>query len=226
MAKLKDSLANMFLSLTGICLVVGALLGWVSSVTAEPIRLAEAAKQENAIKVVAPEFDALGQSYTATSANGEEAVVFPVLKDGVEVGAAVQAKSKKAFSGTITLMFGFDKEGTLTGFNVLQSAETPGLGSKIPQWFGEDNKGNKGKGYVIGKNPATSNLRVKKDGGDVDAITAATISSRAFLDALSQAYGVYKAGGNAPATDACASASTCATECSKACETEKVENNQ
>ena len=188
MAKLKDSLMNMFLSLTGICLVVGALLGWVSDVTAEPIAQAEKAKQENAIKAVTPEFDVLGEEVKTTSENGEAASLFAVSKDGQQVGAAVQVTSKKAFSGSITIMFGFDVEGTVTGFNVLKTAETPGLGSKIPQWFAEGGKGN-----VIGKNPTKNNLTVSKDGGEVDAITAATISSRAFLDALAQAHGVYKA---------------------------------
>ncbi len=83
-------------------------------------------------------------------------------------------------------MFGFDLDGNITGYNVLDcSNETPGLGSKIPVWFQKGQKGD-----VIGKNPSTNNLSVSKDGGEVDAITAATISSRAFCDAIAQAASV------------------------------------
>lgn len=177
---------NMFLSLTVICLVVGALLGWVYSVTEAPIAQANADKQTAAIKAVAPEFDTVGEAVVTTSSNGLEATKFPVFKDGKVAGAAVQVITAKGFGGNITLMFGFDNDGNLTGYNCLSMAETPGLGSKIPQWFIEGGKGN-----VIGKNPGKNNLTVSKDGGEVNAITAATISSRAFCDGIAQAYGVF-----------------------------------
>ena len=78
-------------------------------------------------------------------------------------------------------------EGRILGYTILQHAETPGLGAKADKWFQKD-----GKGSVIGKNPGTDNLTVKKDGGDIDAITASTITSRAFLLAVNQAYQAYK----------------------------------
>ena len=185
MAKLENSLKNMFLSLTVITIVVGALLGAVAMVTEEPIAQANAAAQTAAIKAVAPDFDAVGEAATATSTNGEAATIFPVLKGGQEVGKAVQAITKNGFGGKVTVMIGFDAQNNITGYAVLNHAETPGLGSKMPDWFQKDGKGN-----VIGKNPGTNNLTVSKDGGEVDAITAATISSRAFLDAVAQAYSV------------------------------------
>ena len=185
MAKLENSLKNMFLSLTVITVVVGALLGAVAMVTEEPIAQATAAAQTAAIKAVAPDFDAVGEAATATSTNGEAATIFPVLKGGQEVGKAVQAITKNGFGGKVTVMIGFDAQNNITGYAVLNHAETPGLGSKMPDWFQKDGKGN-----VIGKNPGTNNLTVSKDGGEVDAITAATISSRAFLDAVAQAYSV------------------------------------
>lgn len=185
MAKLENNLLNMFLSLTVICVIVGGLLGFVASVTAEPIAKANAAKQENAIKAVSPDFETVGEAEETTSSNGKPAKVFPLMKGGKQVGTAIQAVTAMGFGGDITLMFGFDADGNITGYSALALAETPGLGSKIPTWFQEGGKGN-----VIGKNPATNNLTVTKDGGEVDAITAATISSRAFCDALAQAYGV------------------------------------
>lgn len=89
------------------------------------------------------------------------------------------------FGGELRILVGFTPEGAISGYTVLQSAETPGLGAKAATWFQQGAKGN-----IIGKNPATP-LKVSKDGGDVDAITASTITSRAFLKAVNQAYAAY-----------------------------------
>ncbi|MBQ9440084.1 MAG: RnfABCDGE type electron transport complex subunit G [Paludibacteraceae bacterium] len=182
MAKLQNSLLNMFLSLTLICVIVGSILGGVYAITKDPIAAAEAAKQTNAIKAVAPEFDTLGEEIHATTPNGKEAVLFPLLKDGQQVGCAVQV-IEMGFGGEVKIMFGFDNDFNIVGYNVLSHQETPGLGSKMPEWF---SKG--GKGDVIGKNPTKNRIEVTKDGGEVDAITAATISSRCFCKALNAAY--------------------------------------
>ena len=88
-------------------------------------------------------------------------------------------------------MVGIDKDGNITGYQILQTSETPGLGTKADLWFQEG-----GKGCVIGMNAKDNPLFVKKDGGEVDAITAATISSRAFCDAINRAYKAIKYGGN------------------------------
>ena len=184
--KLENSLLNMFLSLTVICVVVGGLLGLVADVTAQPIQAAKDAAQKAAIAAVAPEFDAVADPQNVEQPNGLEAIVFAVSKGGEVVGHAVQATTLKGFGGKVIIMFGFDLDGNITGYNVLDcSNETPGLGSKIPVWFQKGQKGD-----VIGKNPSTNNLSVSKDGGEVDAITAATISSRAFCDAIAQAASV------------------------------------
>lgn len=186
MAKLENNLVNMFLSLTVICVVVGGLLGLVASVTKQPIQDAKDAAQKAAIAAVAPAFDAVAEPESVAQANGETATVFAVSNGGQTVGHAVQVTTLKGFGGKVIVMFGFDLEGNITGYNVLDcSNETPGLGAKMPDWF---QKG--AKGDVIGKNPAKNNLTVSKDGGEVDAITAATISSRAFCDAIAQASGV------------------------------------
>lgn len=192
MAKLENNLKNFLLSMTLISLIVGAILGGVYVLTEEPIAAANAAKQENAIKAVAPAFDAVGEGVNATASNGKPAILFPVTKGGAEVGKAVQVTTGKGFGGDITIMFGFDTDGNITGYNVLAMAETPGLGSKMPEWFSVDKDGNAGKGNVVGKNPGKNNLTVTKDGGEVDAITAATISSRAFCDAVALAYELIK----------------------------------
>ena len=82
------------------------------------------------------------------------------------------------------VLVGFDKEGNILGYSILETQETPGLGAKASEWFQKD-----GKGCIIGKNPSTTRMGVKKgDEGDIDAITASTITSRAFLNAVQAAY--------------------------------------
>ena len=83
-----------------------------------------------------------------------------------------------------------DAEGNISGYQILETAETPGLGAKAGEWFQQGNKGN-----VIGKNPADG-LKVKKDGGDVDAISGSTITSRAFCEIINNAYAIFQKGGN------------------------------
>ena len=187
MAK-QSSFGNMLVVLTVITVITGALLGYVYNITKEPIALSKKLKQEMAVKDVAPEFDnaPIDEQYTVT-VNDLELKVFPAKKDGKTVGAAVESKTKKGFSGEISVMVGFNADGTIRNYRVLSHAETPGLGSKMEEWFRAD----KGDQSVLGKNRASDHLTVKKDGGSVDAITAATISSRAFLDAIANAYAAY-----------------------------------
>ena len=93
------------------------------------------------------------------------------------------------------VLVGFDAEGKIYNYSLLSHAETPGLGSKAADWFKEGNKGS-----IKGMNPGEQPLTVSKDGGQVDAITASTITSRAFLNAVNAAYGAYKGNGGANGT--------------------------
>lgn len=191
MEKLKSSLLNMFLSLTIICLVAGAILAGVNMYTSGPIAATKAAALEQAIKEVTPAFDnkPTEEAYMAVTADGDSLKIYPATKDGKFVGAAVESNTKKGFSGEIRVIVGFDVNGKLLNYSVLQHAETPGLGAKMQEWFRMD----KNQQNVLGKNLADGPLKVTKDGGDVDAITAATITSRAFLDAVNRAYSAYAA---------------------------------
>ncbi len=103
-------------------------------------------------------------------------------RNGELVGTAVKTYTNNGFGGKVWLMVGFNPNGTISNYSVLEHKETPGLGSKMDLWFTKNGKGN-----IIGKKPGTTGLKVSKDGGDIDAITAATISSRAFLDAVNRA---------------------------------------
>ncbi|MGM9758830.1 MAG: FMN-binding protein, partial [Parabacteroides sp.] len=98
----------------------------------------------------------------------------------------IESNTKKGFGGEIKVIVGFDKEGKILNYSVLQHAETPGLGAKMQDWFRMD----KNKQSVLGRVVPDGGLKVTKDDKEngVDAITAATISSRAFLDAINRAY--------------------------------------
>lgn len=204
----------MFLTLLVIALVSGASLGFVYNFTKGPIDLAKAAKQQEAVKLVVPEFDndPIAEAVEVTSDEGFVLKMFPAKKGGQLVGTAVETMTNRGFSGEIKVMVGFDPQGTLINYKVLDHKETPGLGSKMDEWFrpavatAENHDaakpsffkwlygikgGGGGNRSVIGKNPGSSNLTVSKDGGEVDAITAATISSRAFMHSIKVAYDAY-----------------------------------
>lgn len=178
----------MVVVLTTITATVGAILGGVYKLTEEPIAQASARAQEEAIRVVAPDFDnnPIAESNTIEN-NGQLFVVYPAMKEGQHVGAAVKASSRNGFNGEIVIIVGFEHDGTIRQYRVLSHGETPGLGAKMDEWFRTD----KNNQSILGKHPEHTNLTVSKDGGDIDAITASTITSRAFLEAVSNAYNAY-----------------------------------
>lgn len=184
----------MLLSLTGICLIAGAALAAVNMYTTGPIAASKAATLKTAIQQVTPAFDnnPTEDQYKAATSEGDSLIIYPATKDGKLVGVAVESFTKKGFSGEVQVMVGFDTDGKLLNYSVLKHSETPGLGSKMEEWFRtERNKQN-----VLGRSLSDKTLTVTKDGGDVDAITAATISSRAFLDAINRAYSAYSGSKN------------------------------
>ena len=189
MKKLESSLKNMILSLTGFSIVAGGLLGWVNAATAEPIAQANAKALSDAIAVVIPGFDNNPAEEAETvEVEGTTYKIYPATQGGKPIGAAVEA-SANGFGGTLTVLVGFDTEGNIINYSLLSHAETPGLGSKASDWF---KKG--AKGDITGKNPGTQSLTVSKDGGEIDAITASTITSRAFLQAVNNAWSAYMNG--------------------------------
>lgn len=189
MKKLKSTLSNMILSLGLITVLSGALLGLMYKITAGPIAAAEKADQTSAIAAVLPAYDNDPEAQkTSVSVDGEAYEVYPAYMGGKLVGGAVRATSMAGFAGEVTVMAGFDADGNVVDYRVLRQAETPGLGAKMGEWFREPS----GARSIIGKSPATSKFVVSKDGGDIDGITAATISSRAFLGAVRHAYTAYR----------------------------------
>ncbi len=202
MAKKKEStLVNMLVALLVIAAVSGGVLGLVYGVTKDAIAEVDQKKNEAAIKAVLPiegeityKADTLKYNYEGTT------LTFPCNlaydANGNFQGAAVKT-SEGGFGGKIDMMVGFLADGTIKGTSVLSHAETPGLGANMTGKF---------KDQFVDKNPADFKLIVKKDGGDVDAITAATITSRAFSKAVDKAYQAFEANkaqymNNAPAKE-------------------------
>ena len=184
MAK-ESTFINMSVTLFAVCLIASAVLGGVYAVTKAPIEAAQLAKINGAIGGVVPAFDnAPSDEKFEVEVNGKKSVVYPAKNGGEIVGYAIEASTSIGFGGNITLMVGFTPDGAIVKTSVISHAETPGLGAKITE----------SESHFVtqfeGKNPADPNfkLSVKKDGGSVDAITASTITSRAFCDAVNTAY--------------------------------------
>ena len=187
---MKSTLLNMVLVLFGITLVASAGVGAVNMLTEGAIAEAEENAKNAALLAVLPEFN--DKTQETVEVDGRTAVVYTALAaDKSVVGYAVEATSPKGFSGDVVLMVGFTPEGAVRNVNVLKQTETPGLGTKMTD------EGNNLIKSVQGKNPADMKLvdghmKVVKDGGSVDALAAATISSRAYTDALDCAWAAYK----------------------------------
>ncbi len=190
MKKLESSLTNMVVVLVAVAIITGGLLAWINQITAAPIKQQQDLELANGIKsvmgvdnlkvvaddTIKKDFD--GKEYTFVVHKANDAA-------GAFLGAAIES-SALGFGDQVKVLVGFDAKGAVLGYTILQHAETPGLGAKADVWFQKDGKGN-----IIGKNIQEKPLAVTKDGGDIDAITASTITSRAFLKAVNQAYAVY-----------------------------------
>ena len=197
----------MLLVLTGVTAISVALLAYVNELTKGPIAEANAKTLNKALKQVLPEFtnNPVGESDTIFSEkDGKKVVdfiVYPAKKGEEWVGSAVESKAM-GFGGELKVLVGFDAKGKIYNYSLLAHTETPGLGSKADKWFGayDATKGEKAvthemsKKSIVGMSPGEGELKVSKDGGQVDAITASTITSRAFLNAINKAYEAYKTG--------------------------------
>ena len=184
--KLESTFINMVVVLFIVTALAALALGSVYTATKGPIEEAKATKLKEAIANVVPPYDTYNTLEVMPQTGKDSVTFYPAIKDGEIVGTAVKTYTDDGFGGRIFIMVGFKPDGTIINTAVLEHKETPGLGDKMdksksdfPQQF-------------MGKNPANYSLEVSKDGGDVDAITAATISSRAFCDAVQRAYTAFE----------------------------------
>ena len=173
-----STLKNMALCLTVVCLICSAVVGGAYAVTKEPIDAAAQAKTTAAIAAVLPAFPGNPEVGTVT-VDGTDYTYYKA--DGA--GYAV-ISTTSGFGGALTLMVGIDMQGVVHNTSVLSHSETPGLGAKCTTdtHFMEQ---------FCGFDPAAKSLIVKKDGGDIDAITASTITSRAYTLAVANAVKVF-----------------------------------
>lgn len=197
---IQSSFKNMTLCLFAVCIVSSALLAAVYALTKAPIEAADKAKTAGAIARVVPEFE--GEPVLSTvEMGGKEYTYYTVSKAGKPVGYAIMS-SAVGFSGPVSLMVGITSDRVIFSTSVLSQAETPGLGAKCvePAFAGQ----------FTNLDPAVKKLAVKKDGGDIDAITASTITSRAYTKAVEIAVAVFDtivSGGSSDTGDAVTGAS-------------------
>lgn len=180
---MKSSLKNMVIVLTSTAAIMGGVLALVHDVTAEPVRQAEINAKNEALAMVLPKFDndpSATQQQVTIENESRPVQAYTGTDGGVVTGIAIESYTSEGFSGDIIIMVGFDTQGTLTGYKVLQHAETPGLGAKADDWFRDPTDSRS----VIG---SVDVVALKKDNGQIDGITAATITSRAFIDAVNRA---------------------------------------
>ena len=187
MKKLESTLPNMFIVLTLIALVSAAALAFTYGQTKPILDEQARQKQIQAVAAVIPaEFDNEPTEETVTVDEYPGVEIYPAEQGGNRVGTAVRSYSDDGYGGTVTVMVGFDTDGEITGTTVLSHAETPGLGAKMT----EESFREQFVGMTV-----DDRLQVAKDGGRVDAITAATITSRAFCDAVNRAWAAVQAAG-------------------------------
>ena len=182
---MKETL-RLVLTLSIICLVAGALLAAVDSMTREPIAEANRDKKLAALQNVLPDYDNSPDANIVTVEHAGQTWTFQVaLKDKTFVGAAVETSSPAGYGGDISLMLGINAENQTQAIAILGQKETPGLGANI--------ESDAFKGLFAKKDLATTQWAVAKDGGEIDEITAATISSRAVTEAVKAAIDAFVA---------------------------------
>jgi electron transport complex protein RnfG len=183
----ESSFKNMTLTLFVITFVSSAVLAGVYEMTKDAIDAVRIRKINQGISEVLPPFDNNPtENVYKKFVDGDTVYVYVATKDGKDAGAAVQTFTNNGYGGKFVLLVGFLADGIINNIKVISHNETPGLGDKIdPAKHGFSLQ-------FHGQNPETYKLVVSKEGGDVDAITASTISSKAFCDAVARAYAVYR----------------------------------
>jgi Na+-translocating ferredoxin:NAD+ oxidoreductase subunit G len=168
---------NLSLRLALICAVAALALSQVASFTAEPIAAAEYAAKMEAVIAVLPAHD---NDPGVDAVDLDARTYYPAMKDGAVEGWAFRGVTELGYSGEIEVMIGVDAAGAIEGMRILRHAETPGLGSNYadPAMLAD---------FFGGKSYGATDWRMSKDGGDIDAVTGATVTGRALADAVQSA---------------------------------------
>lgn len=166
--------------LTLICVVGAVALAKVYDFTKGPIAEQRRLAKLRAIDAVLPEHDNSPDQSTlefATQGN-EKKTVYLGLNNNTLTGVAFEVNNPEGYGGEIVAMLGLDLEGSISGVEIVKLAETPGLGAKIT--------GLEFRSQFIGKRLQDTKFMLKKDGGDIDQVTGATISPRAIVKAIKE----------------------------------------
>lgn len=169
--KKKDpGMATLVIVLFAICAATALVLGLTNMLTAPYIKANQESKTKAAMSAVLP-----SDTYEPVEYTGGDPTVLSINKAG-DAGYVVEVKPATSFSGNLTVMVGVDATGACTGISITSSGETSGLGSNAskPDW----------QAQFVGK---TGEVKVTKDGGEINAITGATITSRGVAEAVSSA---------------------------------------
>ncbi|WP_411893270.1 RnfABCDGE type electron transport complex subunit G [Winogradskyella sp. A2] len=186
MSKKESTFFNMIIALFVITIIAGASLGFINDITKGPKARAKLERKVNALKQVLPEFNnnPVEDVLMLKSDKAKDSIeIYTGTFDNKPIGTAVIGSSEKGYSGLVKIMVGFNPDGSIKNIVVLEQKETPGLGTKM--------KSEKFIRQFKGKKPSEFNLKPQKNGGDVDAIAGATISTRAFGEATQMAYDVF-----------------------------------
>ena len=185
---MKDFL-KLTVSLTMTCLIAAGALAVIFIITKEPIAKQHKLDTLKAIKLALPSYDNDPiQDKKTVTVDGESTIFYIGKKDGKITGVACET-SGEGYAGMISIMVGINPEAAITGIEILSNQETPGLGTRI--------KGDTFRKQFTGKSFTNSKLvkgelAVSKDGGDITAITGATISSRGVTMAVNNALDIFK----------------------------------
>ncbi len=177
------STLSMAFRLSLICAIAAFALANVAEVTRAPIAEAEARAQREAVEAVLPAFAQLAID-TLQTKNNKPSYYFSGISDGTSTGTAFTSRSDLGYSGLIEIMMGVDTQGLVSGVRILRHAETPGLGanyaaSDLLDEFYKDR-------------PISGNWKLSKDGGEIDAVTGATVTGRAIADAIEKGLQLYE----------------------------------
>lgn len=176
---------RLIIVMTIISAAAGVILAYTNKVTRDPIEKARSKETVEALALVLPPFDNQPSTCTNTVAvQGQDWTFYVARQNGQYVGAAFVSTSRKGYGGEIKLMVGVTADGTVKDVRILSQQETPGLGTKVAE--------TPFRGQFANKPVAGTVWKVRKDGGDFDAITGATISSRAVLEAIQAGLSVYR----------------------------------
>ncbi len=177
-------LVKLVFVLTIVSLISGVLLAVTHQYTKEPIHKTEERQLFDTLRKILPPGDGDPTSLVFTNASGRVATFYVVRKDGALTGVAFACSSPKGYAGPIEALLGLKADGTINGLEIVQMTETPGLGSKIaaPAF----------RAQFTGKPLEGSIWKVSKDNGLIDAVSGATISSRALCDAVSKGAALYQ----------------------------------